>query len=151
MRSNALLGILALAFVNNIQIYPVSRTCRFCCLCNSIVFRPCDPAAFPWQAWVTETSEHGYPGQLESIARAAALKAVRPSFIQSQPLQRQAVVASSIPEFVGKICTPQASSKERKRNLQCPGELGFGKSCLGDLGGPQANEEQIEARNIRNT
>jgi len=115
------------------------------------VFRPCDPAAFPWQAWVTETSEHGYPGQLESIARAAALKAVRPSFIQSQPLQRQAVVASSIPEFVGKICTPQASSKERKRNLQCPGELGFGKSCLGDLGGPQANEEQIEARNIRNT
>ena len=44
---------------------------------------------------------------LESIARAAALKAARPSLLQnpSQTLQRHAVVAASLKEFVAKLRT----------------------------------------------
>lgn len=105
------------------------------------------------KAWVTETSEHGYPGQLESIARAAALKAVRPSFIQSQPLQRQAVVASSIPEFVGKICTPQASSKERKRRLALVlngvGDSAFATLRLLQAMAPKGNSEPLPWHGMR--
>ena len=54
------------------------------------------------QAWVAES---GQP--LESIARAAALKAARPSLLQnpSQTLQRHAVVAASLKEFVAKLRT----------------------------------------------
>ena len=48
-------------------------------------------------------AESGQP--LESIARAAALKAARPSLLQnpSQTLQRHAVVAASLKEFVAKL------------------------------------------------
>ncbi len=53
------------------------------------------------QAWVAES---GHPNQLESIARAAALKAARPSLLQNpQTLQRHAVVAASLKEFVAKL------------------------------------------------
>eukprot|EP00438_Fugacium_kawagutii_P034047 Skav224285 [mRNA] locus=scaffold1019:121214:126748:+ [translate_table: standard] len=83
------------------------------------------------QAWVTETFEHG-AADLESIARAAALKAARPSLIQNASvLERRAVVAASIPELLGKLkaASPREPRKETRSFVEIELSAGHGGSA----------------------